>query len=56
MANLNESLTIRIQGDSRDFSRELDQVISRINATLSSPLPFVAYIQVSQFSVTFLNA
>lgn len=31
MANLQESLTIRIQGDSSDFSRELDQVISRIN-------------------------
>lgn len=30
MANLNESLTIRIQGDSSDFSRELDQVLSRI--------------------------
>lgn len=31
MANLNHSLTIRIQGDSSDFSRELDQVMSRIS-------------------------
>lgn len=30
MANLNETLTIRIQGDSSDFNRELDQVTSRI--------------------------
>ena len=30
MANLNESLTIRIQGDSSDFRRELDQVTSQI--------------------------
>jgi len=30
MANLNQSLTIRIQGDSSDFSRELDRVLSRI--------------------------
>jgi len=30
MANLNESLTIKIQGDSSGFSRELDQVTSRI--------------------------
>jgi hypothetical protein len=30
MVNLNHSLTIQIQGDSSDFSRELDRVMSRI--------------------------
>ncbi|MBD3673493.1 MAG: hypothetical protein HUJ26_08195 [Planctomycetaceae bacterium] len=30
MANLNESLTIKIQGDSSGFSRELDQVVSQV--------------------------
>jgi len=31
VANLNESLTIQIRGDSSGFSRELDQVFSRIS-------------------------
>lgn len=30
MTNLNESLTIKIQGDSSGFSRELDQVVSQV--------------------------